>query len=403
MYCTRKINKDLIWIGANDRRLALFENIYPIPNGVSYNSYLLLDSKTVIFDCVDKAVSGIFFENIAYALKGKSPDYLVVHHMEPDHAAAMEGLISKYPNIKIICNAKSLAMIKQFFGFDIDSRAQLVKEGDTLCTGRHTLTFFMAPMVHWPEVMVTYDAQDKILFSADAFGSFGTLDGALFADEVEFEKDHMDEARRYYTNIVGKYGPQVQALLKKAESIDIRAICPLHGFVWRKDIATFMGQYKKWSAYTPEEQGVLIVCASIYGNTENAAEVLACKLSEIGVKVTIRDVSATHFSYLLSDAFRYSHIVFASSTYNMGLFTNMETFVHDIVAHNLQNRTVSYIQNGSWAPVSAKLIAEQLGKLKDIQTLGEVITIKSSLKEKQLLDLETLARAIAEDIKTKRG
>lgn len=400
MYCVRKIQNNLTWIGGNDRRLALFENVYPIPRGVSYNSYILQDEKTVIFDCVDKAVSGVFFENIAHVLQGKSLDYLVVHHMEPDHSATIDGLISRYPDIKIVCNAKSLAMIKQFFSFDIAERAVIVGEGDTLCTGKHTLSFYMAPMVHWPEVMVSYDNTSKTLFSADAFGHFGALDGALFADEVDFEKYYMDEARRYYTNIVGKYGLQVQSLLNKAKTLDIRTLCPLHGFVWRKDIPLFVDKYDKWSKYEPEEKGVLIVCGSIYGNTENAAEILACKLTELGVKVAVCDVSVTHFSNILSEAFRLSHIVFASSTYNMGLFTNIETLVNDIVAHNLQNRRVAYIQNGSWSPVSAKLIAEALAKLKNITTLEPIITIKSSVKEEQLVEFDTLARALAEDIKT---
>lgn len=399
MYCVRKIQNNLTWIGGNDRRLAFFENVYPIPRGVSYNSYILQDEKTVIFDCVDKAVSGVFFENIAHVLQGKSPDYLVVHHMEPDHSATIDGLISRYPDIKIVCNAKSLAMVKQFFAFDIAERAVVVGEGDTLCTGKHTLTFYMAPMVHWPEVMVSYDSTSKTLFSADAFGHFGALDGALFADEVDFGNYYMDEARRYYTNIVGKYGLQVQALLNKVKTLDICTLCPLHGFVWRKDIPLFVGKYDKWSKYEPEEKGVLIVCGSIYGNTENAAEILACKLTELGVKVAVYDVSVTHFSDILSEAFRFSHIVFASSTYNMGLFTNIETLVNDIVAHNLQNRRVAYIQNGSWSPVSAKLIAEALAKLKNITTLEPIITIKSSVKEEQLVEFDTLARVLAEDIK----
>jgi len=398
MHCFRKVKDDLIFIGANDRRLALFEHAYPLPYGVSYNSYLLLDEKTAIFDCVDKSVSEVFFSNIEYLLKGKSPDYLIVQHMEPDHSATLDDFIRRYPDTKIVCNAKTLAMIKQYFGFDADSRSIVVKEGDALSTGRHNLSFYMAPMVHWPEVMVTYDATDKILFSADAFGIFGSMDGALFADEVDFEKDYMDEARRYYTNIVGKYGPQTLALLNKAASLDIRIICPLHGFVWRKDLDIFIDKYQKWGSYTPEAKGALILVGSVYGNTENAADILASRLSEAGVKVAVRDVSKTHFSFILSDAFKYSHIVFACSTYNNGIFTNMENLVHDFVAHNLQNRKVSYIQNGSWVPASAKLIAEQMQELKNMETLGEVFTIKSSLKEEQLPELYALADAIAKDI-----
>jgi len=395
MNCIRNITDDLLWIGANDRRLALFEHVYPIPTGISYNSYLLLDQKTAVFDCVDQSQAELFFENLAHGLNGRSPDYLIIHHMEPDHAATIGDFVLRYPAAKLVCNSKSLTLLKQFFDFDIDTRVLLVKEGDTLSTGRHTLTFYMAPMVHWPEVMVSYDQQDKILFSADAFGIFGALDGALFADEVDIQKDYMDEARRYYTNIVGKYGFQVQSLLSKVKPLDIRMICPLHGFVWRRDLDTLICKYDIWSRYIPEEKGVLIAVGSIYGNTENAAEILAGKLFALGIKVVIRDVSATHFSYILSDAFRYPHIVFACSTYNNGIFTNMETLVADIVAHSLCNRSVSYIQNGSWAPVSAKLIAEQLSKLKNITTVEPIVTLKSSLKKEQLPELIALANAIA--------
>lgn len=395
MHCLRNITKDLLYIGADDRRLALFEHAYPVPNGISYNSYLLLDQKTAVFDCVDSAVAETFFENLAQGLQGRSPDYLIIHHMEPDHAATIGEFVLRYPQAKLVCNQKSLTLLKQFFDFQIDFRALLVKEGDTLSLGSRTLTFYMAPMVHWPEVMVTYEAEDKILFCADAFGHFGALNGALFADEVDFMKDEMDEARRYYANIVGKYGVQVQALLNKVKPLDIRMLFPLHGFVWRENLAAYIDKYDLWSRYIPEEKGVLIAVGSVYGHTENAAEILAAKLSELGVKAVIRDVSITHYSTILSDAFRYPHIVFACSTYNNGIFTNMETLVADIVAHNLSNRSVSYIQNGSWAPVAAKLIAEQIAKLKNMTDTEPVVTIKSALKKEQLPELYALAEAIA--------
>ena len=394
------IREDLFWVGGNDRRLALFENVFPIPRGVSYNAYVMLDEKTVLFDTVDKSVSGVFFESLAHVLAGRKLDYLVVNHMEPDHAATMEELVLRYPEVKIVTNAKAVAMIKQFFTFDVDSRCVVVKEGDTLATGSHTLTFLMAPMVHWPEAMVTYDITAKTLFSADAFGTFGALSGNLFADEVNFERDWLDDARRYYVNIVGKYGTQVQALLKKAATVDIDMICPLHGPVWRSNIAWFVDKYQKWSTYTPEEDAVMIAYASVYGNTENTANILAAKLAERGAKrIAMYDVSATHPSVIVAEAFRCSHLVFASTTYNAGIFCNMETALLDIAAHNLQNRTVALIENGSWAATSGKLMREILAKLKNITVLENTVSLKSSLKEGQLPALDALADAIIASMK----
>ena len=365
MYCVKQIAEDMFWVGGSDRRLALFENIYPIPRGVSYNAYLVLDEQTILFDTVDKGVSSIFFENIEHVLNGRKLDYLVVNHMEPDHCGTMQELVLRYPEVKIVCNPKTLDMIKNFFTFDIESRAVIVNEMDTLCTGRHTYVFVMAPMVHWPEAMVSYDATDKILYSADAFGTFGAINGNIFADEVDFETEYLDDARRYFTNIVGKYGTQVQALLAKAATIDIQMICPLHGPVWRKDIGWFIDKYQKWSTYTPEENAVMVAYASIYGNTENLANIIASKLADAGVRnVKMYDVSVTHPSVIVSEAFRVSHIVFASPTYNAGIFSTMETVLHDIVAHNLQNRTIAIVENGSWAPVSGSLMRCLLSDLK---------------------------------------
>lgn len=396
MHCVKKVTDDLLFVGGNDRRIALFENFYPVPEGMSYNSYLLLDEKTVLLDTVDRSISSLFLENVEHALGGRPLDYLVVNHMEPDHCATMEELVLRYPDIKIVCNQKTLTMIKQFYNFDIESRAVVVKENDTLQTGRHTLTFVMAPMVHWPEVMVTYDLTDKILFSADAFGTFGAVSGSLFADEVDFEHNCMDEARRYYVNIVGKYGTQVQALLKKASALDIQMICPLHGYVFRGGIGSIINKYIAWSSYTPEEKGVLICCGSIYGGTENAAEILAAKLNEHGIhKVKLVDVASVHPSYIVADAFRYSHIVFASATYNAGIFTPMETLLHDLGAHNLQNRTAAVIENGTWAPTAAKLIKDILSTMKNMTVLDNTITLKSRIKETQNEQLDLLANAIA--------
>ncbi|MBQ8954726.1 MAG: flavin reductase [Clostridia bacterium] len=395
MYCVKKVHDDLYWVGGSDRRLALFENVFPIPRGVSYNAYVLTDEKTVLLDTVDKAVSGVFFENLEHVLAGRPLDYVVVNHMEPDHCATLGELILRHPEVTVVCNAKIVTMIKQFFTFDIDSRVKVVKEGDVLETGAHALTFVMAPMVHWPEVMVTYDAATKTLFSADAFGTFGAIDGNLFADEVNFETEWLEDARRYYTNIVGKYGTQVQALLKKASAIEIETICPLHGPVWRKNIGWFIEKYQKWSTYTPEDEGVVIAYASVYGDTENAASILASKLADAGVKnVKMYDVSVTHPSMIVSEAFRVSHLVFASTTYNAGIFCNMETALHDIAAHNLQNRTIALMENGSWAATSGKLMGEILGGLKNCTILENKVSLKSSLKEEQLADIDALCAAI---------
>ena len=398
MYCIRKVTDDLLWIGGNDRQSPVFEAAHPVPRGMSYNSYLLLDEKTVLFDTVDRSVQSQFFENLDHALGGRKLDYIVVHHMEPDHAATLGDLMLRHPEARIVCNGKAVNMIRQFHCTD-PSGAMLVGEGDTLCTGRHNFTFVNAPMVHWPEVVVSYDSTDKILFSADAFGTFGALNGALFADEVDFARDWMDEARRYYTNIVGKYGPQVQALLKKAAGLDIRMICPLHGPVWRKDFDLILDKYAKWAAYEPEVKGVLIPFASIYGGTETAANILACRLSELGVKVEMYDVSVTHYSYVLSECFKYSHIVFAAPTFNNGLFDSMEHLMRDLVHHNFQNRTVALIQNGSWAPASGKLMGELLCQMKDMEVLEAPVTLKSALAPGQEAELEKLAKVLAASVK----
>ena len=399
MYCTKNIASDLVWVGANDRRLAMFEGVYSVPAGVSYNSYLLTDEKTVLFDTVDKAVGRIFFENLEHGLGGRTLDYLIVHHMEPDHSATLSELLLRHPETTVVCNDKTAVMIAQFFGPGAVERMQLVKEGDTLSTGAHELTFYMAPMIHWPEVMMTYDKTAHTLFTADAFGVFGALNGAIFADEVDFDRDYLKEARRYYTNIVGKYGMQVQNLFRKITDLDIRMLCPLHGFVWRRDIEYFFKKYNLWSTYTPEEKGVMIAYASIYGNTENAAEILSSKLRERGVRTVMYDVSVTPASEIIAECFRWSHLVFASSTYNGGVFVTMDELLRDIAAHNLQKRTVAFMENGTWAPVSARQMTAIFAPLKNMTVLEQSISIRSSLTEGQLAEIEALADVLAKDIR----
>lgn len=396
MYCTRKVADDLIWVGADDRRLAMFEGVYSVPRGVSYNSYLLLDEKTVVFDTVDHAVEKTFLENVEHGLNGRTLDYLVVQHMEPDHSATIRTLLMLYPEAEVVCSKKTEGMLRQFFGDAVKMNIKVVGEGDTLKTGKHEFTFLAAPMVHWPEVIVTYDLTTKTLFSADAFGTFGALNGALFADEVDFFRDYLDEARRYYTNIVGKYGVQVQALLKKAATVEIKTICPLHGFVWREDIGAYLEKYQKWSLYEPEVSGVMIAYASVYGNTENAANILACKLRDKGIKTTMFDVSVAETSEVVAASFQYSHLVFAAPTYNGGIFIKMDEVLRDIEAHSLKNRTVAFMENGTWAVTCGKQMKEIFAGLKGMNIIEDTVTIKSALADGQEVQIEKLAEAISE-------
>ena len=396
MYCTRKVADDLIWVGADDRRLAMFEGVYSVPRGVSYNSYLLLDEKTVVFDTVDHAVEKTFLENVEHGLNGRTLDYLVVQHMEPDHSATIRTLLMLYPEAEVVCSKKTEGMLRQFFGDAVKMNIKVVGEGDTLKTGKHEFTFLAAPMVHWPEVIVTYDLTTKTLFSADAFGTFGALNGALFADEVDFFRDYLDEARRYYTNIVGKYGVQVQALLKKAATVEIQTICPLHGFVWRENIGAYLEKYQKWSLYEPEVNGVMIAYASVYGNTENAANILACRLRDKGIKTTMFDVSVAETSEVVAASFQYSHLVFAAPTYNGGIFIKMDEVLRDIEAHSLKNRTVAFMENGTWAVTCGNQMKEIFAGLKGMNLIEDTVTIKSALADGQEAQVEKLAEAIAE-------
>lgn len=394
MYCYRKVTDDLYWVGASDHRLAQFENIHPLAHGVSYNSYLLLDEKTVLFDTADWSVGRQFMENAEAVLAGRPLDYLVVNHMEPDHAATIGLVMAKWPQVKILTTAKSVVFLQQFGYPAAAAAAEAVKEGDSRCFGRHTVKFLMAPMVHWPEVMVSFDTANGVLFSADAFGSFNALDGRLFADEVDYDRDWLDETRRYYANIVGKFGMQVSLLLKKVAALDVRMICPLHGLVWRKDIPYIVEKHALWAGYQPEEKGVVIVYGSMYGNTENAAQILAARLAERGVTVRVYDVSETHKSYLISDIFRFSHLVLAGVTYNLGIFPPMHDLLADMQALCMQNRTVGIIENGSWACRSGALLREQLAGMKDMNVLEPSVKLASSLQEGDLTQMNALADAL---------
>ncbi len=399
MYNVRQVCEDTWMTGASDRRIELFENVYPVPDGVSYNNYVILDEKTCLLDGVDSAVRDQFMENLDHVLGDRDLDYMVVHHMEPDHAAVLGDLVQRYPNLKVVAGAQAFKMMGQFFDFDLTDRKVVVKEGSTLELGKHTLNFVAAPMVHWPEVLVSYDSATGALFSADAFGSFGALGGNIWADEVEWDRDYAAEARRYYVNIVGKYGLQTTNLLKKAAKLDIKYILPLHGFLWRQDMGKFIDLCAKWASYTPEVDSVCVFYGSIYGHTGNAASILAAKLADRGLKnVRIYDVSKTDTSELVSRAFEYSTLVFASSTYNMGIFDRMDSFVGDLAKHNLQKRTVGIIENGTWAPQSGALLKQRLEGMKDMTLVEPTVKMMSAVKPATVEQLDALADALAASI-----
>ena len=380
------VTNDIRYIGVDDKTLDLFESQYVVPNGVSYNSYVILDDKVAVMDTVDRRKTTEFLANLRQALAGRQPDYLVVQHMEPDHAASIQALVEQYPDVQLVASAKALQMLPLYFtGMDL-SRAIAVKEGDTLSLGRHELMFIAAPMVHWPEVMMTYDKCDKVLFSADGFGKFGALD----ADEA-----WDDEARRYYFNIVGKYGPQVQSVLKKAAGLDIRAICPLHGPVLKEDLGHYLDKYNIWSSYGVESEGVFIACASIHGHTAAAMEKLAEILKAKGCpKVAMADLTRDDTAKALENAFRYGKVVLAAASYNAGVMPAMEDFLHHLKGKNYQKRTVALVENGSWAPTAARTMREILGQTKDITVVEPAVTIRGALKDSDLPALEALAGAI---------
>ena len=393
MHNIRNITGSIIYVGANDRRADIFEGTYPIPDGMAYNSYLISDEKTVLMDTVDKSVADVFFANVKAALGGKSLDYVVVQHMEPDHSATLEGILVRYPEAKVLTNAKTVPMIKQFFDFDIDSRVELVKEGDVFSTGSHELTFVMAPMVHWPEVMMTYDKTDKVLFSADAFGSFGALNGNIFMDPAEYVL-YKDEARRYYANIVGKYGAQVSAVLTKAAALDIEIIAPLHGYVWKDGKEQILESNKTWASFEAEEDGVAVIYGSIYGGSALAAEIIAARLADKGYKTQVIDVTAKHTSYSVSAAWKFSKIVLVTPTTDGGVFSRMDNTVSALVAHNLQKRKIAIVDNGTWAATAGKAIRAAFEKCKDIEIIETSFSFKSRLKEDDLAKVDELVDSL---------
>ena len=395
MHNTRKINDDIYYLGASDRRIELFENVYPVSQGMSYNSYLITDEKTCLMDSVDESVRGQFLENLQYALNGRNLDYMVVQHMEPDHCSIVPELFRMYPDMKLVASLQAFKMMENFYSLQTEERRSVVKEGDTLKLGKHTLKFIVAPMVHWPEVLMTYDVTDKILFSADAFGSFGAMSGNIFADEIDWDKDFKDEARRYYVNIVGKYGLQTQNVLKKASTLDIQMICPLHAHIWRKDLSTIISLYDTWSKYEAEKDSVVIFYGSIYGNTQNAAEILAMQLAENGIEnVEVFDTSKTHVSFLVSKAFEYKTLVFAAATYNAEIFDTVQNLITELKNHNLSNRRIGLIENGSWAPVAASKMKAQLETFKNMEVVEPVVKVVSSVTAKNVEELSVLAKEL---------
>ena len=387
MHSTRKVKDDLIYVGGSDRRLSRFENLFPIPKGVSYNSYVLLDEKTVLFDTADESISRQYIENVVHALNGRPLDYMVVQHMEPDHSANIENFVKAYPEATVVANTKTFAMMKNFFPkMDLAGKKLEVKDGESLTLGKHVLTFVFAPMVHWPEVMVTYDSTDKVLFAADGFGKFGALDR---------EEPWDDEARRYFIGIVGKYGLQVQKLLKVAGTLDIRKICSLHGPVLTENLGHYIEKYDIWSSYRPEEEGVVVAYTSVYGNTKKAAELLAAKLKEKGCpNVVIYDLARDDMSAAVADAFRYSKLVLATLTYNAGIYPFMQDFINRLTERSFQNRTIGLIENGSWAPTAAKVMKGMFEKSKNITWTENNVKVMSAVKEENVKEIEALAEEL---------
>ncbi|SFN34769.1 FprA family A-type flavoprotein [Proteiniclasticum ruminis] len=399
MYNVREISPNIYWVGGNDRRLEQFENLFPLANGVSYNSYLILDEKTALIDTVDDAITDQYLENITHLMNGRELDYLIINHMEPDHCGNIENIVKMYPNVKVVGNTKSFTLFHQFYNMDITANQMIVKEGDELSLGTHNLKFVFAPMVHWPEVMMNLETTKGILFAADAFGTFGALAGNLFDDEIDYANLYIDEARRYYSNIVGKFGAQVQSVFKKIAGQEINMICSLHGPIFRSDISLILDLYDKWSKYEAEKDGVVIFYGSMYGNTANTADALANKLAQRGVTdIRVYDVSKTHPSYIISDIFKYSHLVAAAPTYNMGLYYPMDNLLHEMAALGVKNRKVALIGNHSWASAALKIMTERFASMKNMEIIGDSLDIKSRLKDGEEQKLDDLADAIASSV-----
>lgn len=400
MYNTHEITPGLHWIGGNDRRLERFENLFPLRFGVAYNSFLIMDEKTCLLDTVDLSINQLFLENVKQVLNGRNLDYLVVNHMEPDHCGNIEAIIRRYPDVRFIGNAKTFQFFEQFYDFDARKNYQMVKDQEELDLGSRTLRFYTAPMVHWPEVMMTFDVTNHILFSADAFGTFGAHNGTYFADEMDYRRDHLDEARRYYANIVGKFGTPVQSIMRKLSNEVIKVICPLHGPIYRnEELALILDKYEKWSRYIPETNSALLIFGTMYNNTGDVVDALATRLGQLGVRnMRIYDVSEHDPSYLVAEAWNYSHIIIASPTYNTGLFYKIDGLLHELVSLNLQNRKFSVIVNSTWGGQTLEQLLEQIGKMKNTSVVGEPLLIKSTLKDHNMLELEALAKDIAASI-----
>lgn len=400
MQNTHEIAPGLHWVGGNERRLQRFENLFPLRFGVAYNSYLIVDEKTCLLDTVDSSISQLFIDNVEFVLGGRDLDYLVVNHMEPDHCGNIETIIRRYPNVKFIGNAKTFQFFEQFYRFDASKNYKIVKDLEELDLGSRKLRFYTAPMVHWPEVMMTLDFTNHILFSSDAYGTFGAHNGTYFADEMEYRRDYLDEARRYYSNIVGKFGIPVQSIMKKLSNEVIDMICPLHGPMYRnEELALILDKYEKWSKYIPETKSALIIYATMYNNTESVADKLATRLGQLGVRdMRVYDVSEFDPSYLVSEAWKYSHIVIATPTYNSNVFYKIYNLLHELTSLNLQSRKFSFIVNSSWGGQTLEQLQALVEKMKNIEIIGEPVLIKSTLKDENIEEIDNLAKAISESI-----
>ncbi len=401
MHNTHEISENIYWVGGSERRLSRFENMFPLNNGIAYNAYVIVDEKTALLDTVDLSISDVFMANVKYALNGRPLDYLVINHMEPDHCANIVSIIHEYPEVKLIGNVKTFQFFEQFYDVDAKASYQVIKDQDELSIGKHTLKFYTAPMVHWPEAMVTYEKSQKILFSADAFGTFGGLNGGIFADECDYAQDYLSEARRYYSNIVGKFGGPVQTLMKKLSQDEILMICPLHGPLYRgADLSFILNKYEQWSTYTPEVKSVLLVYGSMYNNTEMVVDTLANKLSRLGVKnMKIMDVAQYDLSYVISEIWKYSNLVLATPTYNADVFYKNHALLHEMAALNVQNRKISLIFNSSWGGKTQETVMSYLDKMKNITMVGEPFIIKSSYKDHNESELDALAKDIVDSLK----